>query len=246
MSQKPLVIANFKLHGTASSLEKWCRNFDAPADVIAVVCPSYPYLGLLEGQKNVLSGAQNVASYEEGAYTGEVSAAMLQDLHVQYGLVGHSERRALFNETDEWIVKKAEALMRHHIVPVLCVGETQEERKASQTFQVIERQLSLFLQQPTEVLLKTWVVAYEPVWAIGTGLAATPQLADEVHAFIRKVLAEKNKDMAQSVQILYGGSVKPDNAAALAEMPHIDGALVGGASLDPQSFSKICRAFSAS
>ena len=245
MQRQPLVIANWKLHGATTDIQSWCASLNMPANVAAALCPPFPYLALASENK-IPFGAQNVSQHHSGAFTGEVSASMLKELGTTYALIGHSERRSIFNETDETVAQKVQAALKEGVVPVLCVGESQFEREEGLTFQVVGQQLEQVLDGLDPKATPSIVIAYEPVWAIGTGLAATPELADEVHRFIRNKLAKKSKDMAQSVQILYGGSVKPGNAADLAKMPDIDGALVGGASLDAQSFNDICLAFSAS
>jgi len=187
-------------------------------------------------------GAQNVSEHEVGAYTGEVAAAMLPDFGCRYTLVGHSERRTLYGETDAQVAAKFQALQQVGIRPVLCVGETLQERESGQTEAVVERQLNAVITQAGCAALKDSVLAYEPVWAIGTGQTATPEQAQAVHAFIRGVIAKTDAIISGSVQILYGGSVKRANATALFAMPDIDGGLIGGASLDPAEFLGIADA----
>jgi len=185
--------------------------------------------------------AQNVAAHEEGAFTGEVAPRMLADLGCAYTIVGHSERRQLFGETDAGIARKAELLLAHGIRPIVCVGETLSQRESGQTFEVVETQLEASLGRVPAGRAEEVVVAYEPIWAIGTGKTATPGLAQEVHAFIRERLGKAFGAAAAQMRIQYGGSVKPDNVYALMAEQDIDGALVGGASLDPVSFSRIVR-----
>src|SRR5699024_568743 len=213
-------------------------------DVSVAVCPPFPYLVALKqklANSDIQLGAQNVAATEEGAFTGEVAATMLADLGLNLALVGHSERRTLFGETNEQVAEKCQRLTEHGVLPVVGVGETQTEREQGITEQVVAEQLA-----PIVALMKAGlrpVIAYEPVWAIGTGLTATPEQAQAVHAFVRQELAKVSADVAESTSILYGGSVNRDNAAALFSQADIDGGLIGGASLDAEHFFTICQAF---
>ena len=244
MPIKPLVVANWKLYGSQDHFLTWSSNFKAPEGVVSVLCPPYPYLSLYNTKQNkFLLGAQDVSCYKEGAFTGDVSAKMLRDFSVSYTIVGHSERRSIFKETSEHFVQKIKMLQQEKVKAIFCVGESETERRDGLTEKVIKQQLSEVLKNLSKDEIKSLVIAYEPVWAIGTGLAATPEMASEAHQMIRDMLAAEHKNMSQSVQILYGGSVKPDNALAFAKAPGIDGALVGGASLAPESFLEICRAF---
>jgi triosephosphate isomerase len=213
-------------------------------DVEAAIAPPFTSL---EALRDALAGtpvalaAQNAHFEKSGAFTGEISVAMLAELGVRYVILGHSERRQLFGETDELVAKKLAAVQGAGLRPILCVGELLTERDAGRTFEVLARQLSESLAAADRGRASELVVAYEPVWAIGTGRTATPALAQEAHAFIRARLADRFGANASQVRIQYGGSVKPDNAAELLAQPDIDGALVGGASLDPESFSAIIR-----
>jgi len=221
-----LIAANWKMYKTQAETLAFCSAFRPPAGVDVVVCP--PSTSLAVALSSGLTVyAQNVHWAEEGAFTGEISVAMLQELGVQGAIVGHSERRLLFGETDETTAKRAEAALAGGLGVIACVGETESQREAGETESVLRRQVRVL---PGHERL---VIAYEPVWAIGTGKTATPQLAHEAHTSIKSVL---------DVPVLYGGSVKPDNAADLLSQPSVDGALVGGASLDPESFAAICRA----
>jgi triosephosphate isomerase (TIM) len=184
-------------------------------------------------------GAQNVADKPSGAYTGEISAAMLKEFGCKYALVGHSERRTYYGDTDESVAARYNQAQEQGIIPVLCIGETLEEREQDKTFEVITTQLDAVLKNAGVASLNNAVIAYEPVWAIGTGRTATDEQAQEVHQFIRQYIAEKDKAVAEKIQILYGGSAKPENAKGLFAMPDIDGGLIGGASLDAESFLKI-------
>ena len=218
----------------------------SPTDTTELaVFPPYVYLAEVEAQlqgSGISWGAQNVSQYPDGAYTGEVSASMLKDFGCAYALVGHSERRTLYSETDEQITAKFKALQQVGICPVLCIGETLQERQAGQTEQVVKRQLSAVLGQLGVNALNHSVLAYEPVWAIGTGQTASPDQAQAVHAFIRSIIAKTDDTIAGSVRILYGGSVKRANSKALFAMPDIDGGLIGGAALDPAEFLGIADA----
>ena len=191
---------------------------------------------------NIQLGAQNLSQEDSGAFTGEVSGAMLKDLCCTYAIVGHSERRSLYGEDDALVAAKFQAAQRHGLVPVLCVGETLEEREKGVTEDVVGRQLRAVMDAAGVAALGDAVIAYEPVWAIGTGKTATPEQAQEVHAFARGVVAEKDATIADSVRILYGGSVKAANAGEIFAMPDVDGGLVGGASLEAEGFADICRA----
>lgn len=214
--------------------------------VDVVICPPLVYLSqaehLLRGSELIL-GAQNTYFEQEGAFTGEVSPAMLRDFMVRYVLVGHSERRQIFGETDALVAQKFHAVKQAGQIPVLCVGESLEERETGQAEAVVARQLSAVMTDGVDAFDRT-VIAYEPVWAIGTGKTASPEQAQQMHAFIRSALAKQDASLAQRVQILYGGSVKPDNAAELFACEDIDGGLVGGASLDAGAFIKICNSVS--
>ena len=192
---------------------------------------------------NVVIGAQNMHDATDGAFTGEIAARMLKDLGVQFVLLGHSERRHVFGEDDAFINRKVKKALEEGVQPILCVGETKKEREGEETKEVIDRQLKEGLAGLTAGQLMKMVIAYEPVWAIGTGLTATPQMAQEAHGMCRSVLAEMfEAKVASQVSILYGGSVKPDNAQELMRQPDVDGVLVGGAALEPESFSQIVEA----
>jgi triosephosphate isomerase len=209
------------------------------------VCVPYPYLTqarAILGDSKVTWGAQNVSEHGDGAYTGEVSAGMLSDLRCSHVLVGHSERRALYGESDQLVGEKFAAALKAGVTPILCVGETLAEREAGITGEVVTRQLDAVLARSGVAALEKAVVAYEPVWAIGTGKTASPQQAQEVHALIRARVAREDATVAAGLRILYGGSVKAANAAELFAMPDIDGGLIGGASLVAADFIAICAA----
>jgi triosephosphate isomerase len=217
------------------------------AGVTVAVCPPYPYLSQVQqtlSGTGIAWGAQDVSQHDKGAYTGEVSGAMLVDFGCRYVIVGHSERRTLFGETNDIVAEKYSAAMKAGLTPILCVGETLAQREEGTTEAVVAAQLQTVLQRSGIQSFAQAVVAYEPVWAIGTGKTASPEQAQSVHAFIRRHLAAKDGAIAENVQVLYGGSVKGSNAAELFAMPDIDGGLIGGASLEVQEFATICRAAS--
>ena len=246
--RRRIVAGNWKLHGDrrfALDLVGAIAAQAAPEGVERVILPPLPYLGELvehcEG-RDLAFGAQDVSANEQGAFTGEVSAAMLADVGARYGLVGHSERRMHHHETSELVARKFVAARNAGLTPILCVGETLEDRRDDKTWWRIEQQLGPLLEAHGAALLEGAVIAYEPIWAIGTGHTATPEQAQEVHAFIRGEIAGHDARIAGSLPILYGGSVKPDNAAALFAQPDVDGGLVGGASLVADDFLAIARA----
>jgi triosephosphate isomerase len=221
-----LIAGNWKMFKTQAETRAFCAAFEPPAGVDVVVCP--PATSLAAAVESGLTVfAQNVHWEAEGAFTGEISVAMLQELGVAGSIVGHSERRQYFGETDETTARRAAAALAAGLRVIACVGELEAEREAGETEAVLRRQVSALAPHPN------LVIAYEPVWAIGTGKTATPEIAQEAHAFIKSVL---------DAPVLYGGSVKPENAAELLAQPAVDGALVGGASLDTDSFAAICRA----
>jgi len=208
-----------------------------------IICPPFTSLetanALLKGTEISL-GAQNMYYAESGAYTGEISAQMLKSVGCEYVIIGHSERRTIFKETDEIINLKLKAAIKNNLKPIFCIGETLEEREKGVTFKIIQHQINIGLQNISEEELKEVIIAYEPVWAIGTGKNATPEQAQEVHHFIRELITKSfSLNAAENLIIQYGGSVKPENAGILMSQPDIDGALVGGACLDPESFIKI-------
>ena len=213
----------------------------------SAVCPPYPYLAQVQqvlSGSGIAWGAQNVSQFDSGAYTGEVSGAMLVDFGCRYVIVGHSERRTIFGESNDVVAQKYEAALKAGLTPILCVGETLAQREAGSTEATVAAQLDAVIERSGVQSFAHAVVAYEPVWAIGTGRTATPGEAQAVHAFIRRRLAAKDETVAPNVQVLYGGSVKGGNAGELFAMPDIDGGLIGGAALDPEEFAAICRAAS--
>jgi len=246
--RKKLVAGNWKMHGTLQQNAALLERIKAGAPEMScdvVVCPPYPYLGQAQsilGGSTVGLGAQSLSEHPFGAYTGEVSASMLAEFGCQYVLVGHSERRALYGETDEVVAAKFEAASKVGLVPVLCVGETLAEREAGETAVVVARQLSAIIDRCGVSVLAAAVVAYEPVWAIGTGVTASPMQAQEVHAAIRAQVSALGAGVADGLRIVYGGSVKPQNALELFGQADIDGGLIGGAALVADDFLKICLA----
>jgi triosephosphate isomerase len=225
-------------------LELELKNFDGAEVVIVPPFTVLPKLSEIIGHMpGVVLGAQNMWHESSGAYTGEISAQMLRELYVRYVVIGHSERRTLFGETDETVNRKVRAAIEAALKPIVCIGETLEQRDADQVESVLHRQIETGLHGLTARELSDTVIAYEPVWAIGTGRTATPEQAQAAHAFIRKTLGELwDTATADKVRIQYGGSVKPQNAAELLHAPDIDGALVGGASLEPRGFADIVKA----
>lgn len=248
MRQK-LVAGNWKMHGGLKSnlslLQDIVAGAPALQGVAIAVCVPFPYLAqaqtVLSGS-SVFWGAQNLSEQMQGAFTGEVSGSMLQDFACRYVLVGHSERRAIYGESDTLVAEKFAAALACGLRPVLCVGETLAQRELGKTVEVVSGQVGAVLARVGVKAFTAAVVAYEPVWAIGTGLTATSDQAQEVHAAIRAQIAREDSTVAEGLQILYGGSVKPSNAAELFAMPDIDGGLIGGASLVAADFLAICRA----
>jgi triosephosphate isomerase len=245
------VAGNWKMNGNLATnralLGELVSNVGRIAGVRIAVCPPFPYLAQVQQSlsgSGIGWGAQNLSQFDSGAYTGEVSGAMLAEFGCRYAIVGHSERRTLLGESSELVAQKYAAALKAGLTPILCVGETLREREDGSTEVVVAAQLRAVLEQNGAQSFAQAVIAYEPVWAIGTGKTATPDQAQAVHAFIRKTLAAKDAEIAANVQVLYGGSVKGNNASELFAMPDIDGGLIGGASLDAQEFTKICGAAS--
>ena len=243
----PLIAANWKMHKTVAEARAFgaaLRAADLPGDVEVAVAPPFTALAALGETLRggpVALAAQNVHPREGGAFTGEIAVGMLAELGCGYAIVGHSERRALFGESDAFVAEKVEALQTAGLRPILCIGETLEQREAGATLDVLRAQLEGSLARADDAAAAELVIAYEPVWAIGTGRTATPDVAQDAHAFVRERLRERFGAAAEAIRVLYGGSVKPDNAPELMSQPDIDGGLVGGASLDPDSFCAIIR-----
>lgn len=249
--QKKIIAANWKMNMTVAEsetfLETFLREIGDEKGVDVIIVPPFTALAKvgerLTNSHHVKLGAQNMHWEKSGAFTGEISAGMLRDLFVRYVVIGHSERRTLFGETDEIVNKKVLAAHQATLKPILCVGETLAQRDAGEVETVLETQLKAGLAGLTAKEISETVIAYEPVWAIGTGRTATPEQAQDAHAFIRKVIVGlSDTTIAERVRIQYGGSVKPENAKTLLSQPDIDGALVGGASLEPRGFVEIVKA----
>ncbi|QER41336.1 triose-phosphate isomerase [Thermodesulfobacterium sp. TA1] len=245
-----LLAGNWKMHKTLAEVKAYFEVFLKGLEKIdlsgkeIMIAPPFTALAysrkLTEGSP-VKLGAQNACWEEKGAFTGEISPMMLKELGIEYVILGHSERRHIFGETDELVAKRVEGVFRLGLTPILCVGETLAERQNQKTLEVVKRQVEIGLKGIKELSQRDLVIAYEPVWAIGTGITATPEQAEEVHSFIRdSLLRLYGEEIANKIRILYGGSVTPENIASLINQPNIDGVLVGGASLDPEKFLKIC------
>jgi len=248
--RKLLIAANWKMYKTPTEAQSFLHTFlplvkDQTKGEIVVCAPSVDLATALHSVKgsHVEIGAQNMHFAEEGAYTGEISAAMLVALGVKHVILGHSERRQYFAETDETVNQKLVTALKHHLVPIVCIGEHEAQRESGMTEEVLCRQISRALHGIDAAKLKPMVIAYEPIWAIGTGKTATPVIAAEAHLIVRSEVARLvGRPVADALRILYGGSVKPENAEALLSQPEIDGALIGGASLDPHSLAAIVKA----
>lgn len=252
--RKHIVAGNWKMNLTFTEADELLDDLMSelekvtlPRDTQVIVCPPFPYIEMASDYANdsyFAVGAQNVSDQEKGAYTGEVSAAMLESCEIDYCIVGHSERRAYYGETDALVAAKVDQLLKHGLKPIVCVGEVLEEREGGRQLDVVKRQVEGGLFHLTAEQMQQVVIAYEPVWAIGTGKTATPEQAQEIHAHIRSLLAAKyGKAVADEISILYGGSCKPSNAKELFAKPDIDGGLIGGASLKAQDFMGIVTAF---
>jgi triosephosphate isomerase len=247
--RKPLVAGNWKMNGSRQAAQALIEGVLAGMPGVkaeVALCPPFVYLGQVKQQLQgsaVAMGAQNVSHHDSGAFTGEISPAMLKDMGCDYVIIGHSERRALYGEDDAVVADKLIAVSKSGLKPIFCVGELLEERQQGETEAVVARQLDAVLNKAGGLAaLANAVIAYEPVWAIGTGMTATPDQAQSVHAFIRQRLAAHDGALAQKMRLLYGGSVKGDNASELFAQKDIDGGLIGGASLKAGEFLAICRA----
>jgi len=247
MKRRPLIAGNWKMHKTvvdacrlASEIMKECEDLN---DRDVLIAPPYTALGevtYMVRESSIIIAGQNVCWGEQGAFTGEIAPAMLKDIGATAAIIGHSERRQIFGEDNVLINKRIHGAIAYGLIPILCIGETLEERQQDKTFDVLEKQIRQGLNEVNAAKTNKLVIAYEPVWAIGTGKTATTEQAQEVHAFIRKLMEEiYEKDIAEQVRILYGGSVNPDNVDDLMAQPDIDGALVGGAALEARSFGRI-------
>ncbi len=246
--RQPMVAGNWKMNGSSDSVKELMNGIKAgvgEANAEVVVCPPFVYIPSVAdaiGDSGIKLGAQNMCDQDAGAFTGEVSGPMLKDVGCEYVIIGHSERRAMYGETDEVTAVKYGAVLKNGLKPIFCIGETLEERESGVTEEVVGRQIDAILNSDGVASLANAVLAYEPVWAIGTGKTASPEQAQEVHAFIRNKIAEQDKVIAEGLRILYGGSMNPGNAAELRSQPDIDGGLIGGASLKAEDFLAICTA----
>ncbi len=245
----PMIAGNWKMFKTCAEAAQSARtlvSFTGDVDGVEImIAPPYTALTTVFDiirQSNIFLGAQNLYWEIEGAYTGEISGPMIHSAGCRYVIIGHSERRQYFGETDESVNKKIRAALNAALLPVICVGENESQRESEKTFSVLDKQMQNGLEGLSSDQMDSAVIAYEPVWAIGTGKTATPEQAQEVHAYLRKFLADRfDEKIAEKTRILYGGSVKPGNISELMALPDIDGALVGGASLDPETFSNIIK-----
>ncbi|NBC15067.1 MAG: triose-phosphate isomerase [Gammaproteobacteria bacterium] len=247
--RRPLIAGNWKMNGTKAEAAELLNGIKAGVAgmqrVDVAVCPPFPYLYLAEqllADSAIAWGSQDVSEHAGGAFTGQISAAMLKDFGCRYAIVGHSERRQFNGESDALVASKYAQAVASGVVPVLCIGESLEERESGKTEEVVARHIDAVLSGSGVEAFGAGIVAYEPVWAIGTGVTATPEQAQEVHAFVRERIAARDKNIAEGLRLLYGGSMKPGNAAELIAQPDIDGGLIGGASLKAADFIAICQA----
>lgn len=247
--RRPFIAGNWKMFKTTAEAVSLVQTIKAGvyknSDAQMVICPPFTALAAVSAaikDSPLELGAQNMHPETEGAFTGEISPAMIKDLSCRYVILGHSERRQYFLETDDFINEKVKTALKYSLIPIVCVGETLQQREAKQQFEVVKQQFDLSLKDISREEILKIVIAYEPVWAIGTGKTATPEQAEQMHSYLRRLLKERfEEENAAKVSILYGGSVKPDNIAELMKKPNIDGALVGGASLKAESFVQIIQ-----
>ncbi|MFZ5801496.1 MAG: triose-phosphate isomerase [Candidatus Omnitrophota bacterium] len=246
---KPFIAGNWKMYKNAEEAVRLVQGIKASVynmgDCTVVVCPPFTALDAVSKEiqgSRIELGAQNMSPSHEGAFTGEISPTMIKDLGCRYVILGHSERRQLFHETDAYVNQKVKTALKYNLVPIVCVGETLEQREAKKYHEVVKDQIQYSLEEITKEDIVKTVIAYEPVWAIGTGKTATPEQAEQMHSYVRRLLNEKyGQDIGPKIPILYGGSVKPENIGDLMSKPNVDGALVGGASLKAESFCEIIR-----
>jgi triosephosphate isomerase len=246
-NRRPLIAGNWKMYKTvpeaAAAAEKLNGLVAHVTDVDIMIAPTFTALASVSAiieRSNIILGAQNLFWEKEGAYTGEISADMLLSAGCKMVIIGHSERRQYFHESDNTVNKRIRAALNANLIPIFCIGETEAQREANETFSILDKQIQKGLEEFSSNDLVGLIIAYEPVWAIGTGKTASSAQAQEVHAYLRKWIAKKyGQELADSIRILYGGSVKPGNVNELMSMPDIDGALVGGASLDPDTFTQL-------
>ena len=242
--RRKIIIGNWKMNGSLASIKSLCESLhqvsSATKDVDIAVCVPAPYLDYAQqNMHGVGLGAQNVSQYDQGAFTGEISVHMLKDFGCQYVLLGHSERRALFGENNVSVLQKAQKALDYGLVPIICIGETLEQRLSGALNGVLSEQIGSFMRQLSSKQMENIIVAYEPIWAIGTNVAATSAQVQQVHAFIRQTITKIDENLAKKIRIVYGGSLKPSNASEILSLQDIDGGLIGGASLDGKDFAKI-------
>ncbi|MCW8957401.1 MAG: triose-phosphate isomerase [Gammaproteobacteria bacterium] len=247
--RQPMVAGNWKMNGSSDSVKELIAGIKQGMGSVkkaeVVVCPPAVYIPRVSGaaaDTAIKVGSQNICDQDKGAFTGEISGEMLKDVGCEYAIIGHSERRSLYGESDELIAKRFAAARRNGVKPIFCIGESLEEREQGVTNDVCSRQIDAVIELEGVAALADGVIAYEPVWAIGTGKTATPEMAQEVHAFIREKIAKLDAGVAEGLRILYGGSMNAGNAAELLAQPDIDGGLIGGASLKAEDFLAICTA----
>jgi len=246
MTRQKIVAGNWKMNGSKESIGLLVNGLLKMngSDSEVVIAPSFPYLSQVSemtSASHLVLAAQNASQESKGAFTGEVSPEMLKDFGIKYVLLGHSERRSLYGESNELVASKVKAVLENDLTPMLCIGETLAERESGETLKICEQQIQAVIDLVGIASFEKMVIAYEPVWAIGTGLSASAEQAQEVHEGIRAFLAKTSESVSQKVQILYGGSVKASTSSALFQMPDVDGALVGGASLDAEEFIAIVK-----
>lgn len=248
MPRQKIIAANWKMNGNLALVDTMTSELNGlkfSNDVCVVICPSFVYLSALSAKianNNIKLGAQNISEHAKGAFTGEVSADMLNEMSTQYVIIGHSERRSIYGETDTKIAQKVKFALANGLTPILCIGESEAERVEERTNAVLSQQLQPVIDEIGIERFKDVVIAYEPVWAIGTGKTASPEMAQETHQFIRQFLATNNDEIAKGVSLLYGGSVNAANSEELFAQADIDGGLIGGASLKVDEFKIICSA----
>ncbi len=252
MKRRAIVAANWKMNGDTQLVSSMIAGFDGfipPANSTVILCPSFPYLALMADKiqqqslnENIKLGAQNVSEHQSGAYTGEISVNMLAEMSVNYVILGHSERRSIYQESSVQIAKKVSTALKAGFTPILCIGESEQERLEEQTQAVLIEQLQPVIDEIGIEKFNNVVIAYEPVWAIGTGKTASPEMAQATHAFIREYLAKSNASVASKISLLYGGSVNASNCDELFAQTDIDGGLIGGAGLKVDEFKIICSA----
>lgn len=241
-NRRQLVAGNWKMNGDKALVEQMQKQLSAASleNMDVVICPPFPYFGQFDS--NLKLGSQNISQFDSGAHTGEVSVSMLKEFNCQYVIIGHSERRADNHESNELVALKVEQVLKANLTPILCVGEPESVREDGTLFDYIATQLDAVLLKVGISQFAEMILAYEPIWAIGTGKTASPAQAQEVHAFIRGHLAKQDDNIAANIVILYGGSVKGNNAQELFSQADVDGGLIGGASLNPEDFLSICQA----